>query len=162
MFKVTFIERQPNVNGNNESAFWFCFLISMVIHNFLENMIWCIKRQETQWKVEISRSAMCADMAKSLISTSYESIPLYSGNRSSNVGCWSFVFGDLERLPQSVGDGDGSRATPMTEIQLNWDSWRFFFYLLYFSISTNSSMQHTFLCAKYWVKMYHLLSNNIS
>lgn len=87
--------------------------------------------------------------AKLPISTSHESILLYSGNRSSNVGCLSFVFGDSESLPQSVGDGDRSRATPMTEIQLNWDSWRFFFYLLYFSISTNSFMQCTFLCAKY-------------
>lgn len=65
---------------------------------------------------------MRADVVKSPISTSYESTPLYSGNRSSNVGCWSFAFGDSERLPQSVGGGNGSRTTPMTEIQLNWDS----------------------------------------
>lgn len=87
--------------------------------------------------------------AKLPISTSHESIPLYSGNRSSNVGCWSFVFGDSESLPQSVGDGDRSRATPMTEIQLNWDSWRFFptcftfQYLLIHSCNAHSYVLNT-------------------
>lgn len=53
IFKVMFIERQPNENWNNESALWFYFLISTVIYSFLENMRWCIKWQETQWKVKI-------------------------------------------------------------------------------------------------------------